>query len=181
VDDAAFALTADLFVLHQAGIRELLPAGKMLPGERHLGRAPWSGFLAKVPPAPMMVWTYRELGSDLCGRADPARGALWRELIKLLELPRGSVAFWPFALPAKGEGDEVWMEPFLAGLARIAPKALVVFGEEASPPIAAALSEAENEALADIRSLCVPWTGAQSANQLAQPLRQFLNTMEASR
>ena len=124
-----------------------------------------------------MVWTYRELGSDLSGRADPARGALWRELIKLLDLPRGKVAFWPFAVPAGREGEEVRMEPFLAGLARIAPKALVVFGEEASPPIAAALSEAKNEALAGIRLFCAPWTAGQSANDLVQSLRQFLNTV----
>jgi len=167
-------------VLHQAGIRLLLPKGKPLAGEKYLSCEPWSTFLAKAPAAPLMVWTYHELGSDLSGRADPSRGALWRELIKLLELPRGSVAFWPFALPA-GEEDVVLMEPFLAGLARIAPKVLVVFGADASPSIIAALAAAENDALKRIRCCPTPLRGdnpdkpVRSAGELAGSLRQFLN------
>ena len=179
--DTSFALSADLFVLHQAGIRELLPAGKMLEGEKFLGREPWAGFLAKAPPAPLMVWTYRELGADLSGRADPARGALWRELIKRLDLPRGSVAFWPFALPTDGGSDVVHKEPFLAGLARIAPKALVVFEERAFRRIAEALAATDNDMLGRIRCFSMELRNAagaiRPADDLAESLRQFLKDM----
>jgi len=179
VADTSFALSADLFVLHQAGIRELLPAGKIFAGEKFLRRAPWAGFLAKTPPAPLMVWTYRELGADLSGRADPARGALWRELIKRLDLPRGSVAFWPFALPEEGESEVVHMEPFLAGLARIAPKSLVVFGTHAFEPIARALAAAGNDMRGRIHCFSVELRDAKGtirpADDLAASLRQFLN------
>jgi len=164
-------------VLYQAGIRELLPAGEISAGEKFLSREPWAGFLAKVPSAPLMVWTYRELGADLSGRADPARGALWRELIKLLGLPRGSVAFWPFALPLQTGGDAVHMEPFLAGLARIAPRALVVFGAQDFEPIAEALAATGNDKLLHLRCFSVERRDAtgtlRSADELAEPLRQF--------
>jgi hypothetical protein len=93
---------------------------------------PWTAIFAKAPPRPRIVITYFELGLDLTGQADPRRGALWRKLIVDLGLSgKNTVAFWPVALP-----DENRLTPridiFLAGLARLSPGVLAVFGNKAA-------------------------------------------------
>jgi len=94
--------------------------------------APWPELLAKAPPAPRLVITYLDLGFDLTGRSEPRRSALWRALIRDLGLAgRGLVAFWPLALP---EGETLRPQPdiFLAGLRRLSPDRLAIFGGDAA-------------------------------------------------
>ncbi len=94
--------------------------------------APWPGLLAKAPPTPRLVITYLDLGFDLTGRSEPRRSALWRTLIRDLGLAgRGLVAFWPLALP---EGETLRPQPdiFLAGLRRLFPSRLAIFGCDAA-------------------------------------------------
>jgi len=94
--------------------------------------APWPELLAKAPPAPRLVITYLDLGFDLTGHSEPRRSALWRTLIRDLGLAgRGLVAFWPLALP---EGETLRPQPdiFLAGLRRLSPSRLAIFGSDAA-------------------------------------------------
>ncbi|MHC1712923.1 MAG: hypothetical protein AB9872_12330 [Solidesulfovibrio sp.] len=93
---------------------------------------PWTAIFAKAPTRPRIVITYFELGLDLTGQADPRRGALWRKLIVDLGLSgKNTVAFWPVALP---EEDQLIprIDIFLAGLARLAPGVLAIFGTQAA-------------------------------------------------
>ncbi|MHC1791077.1 hypothetical protein [Solidesulfovibrio sp.] len=90
--------------------------------------APWPALFAKAPARPRLVITYRELGLDLTGRADPRRGALWRRLIGDLGLAgQNAVAFWPLALPQEYALVD---QPdfFAAGLRLFAPVTVAVFG-----------------------------------------------------
>jgi len=148
MDDTSFTLTGPLRVLHQAGIRYLLPAApKPVPPvaadapatqERTPApvaipaapfESPWTDFLAKVPPQPVLLFTYAELGDDLSGGGSTQRSALWRQIIGALGLPRGSVGFWPSRAPgAEGEGAPAVAPQFAEGLRRIGPRVLVDFG-----------------------------------------------------
>lgn len=104
--------------------------------------APWQTIWnkAKVPSA--VVWTYWSLGDDLSGRANAERGALLRKIIGSLQLPAGSSAFWPVALPQTvatpdgipaSELGELTAAPeiFLAGLRRLRPRYCITFGSKA--------------------------------------------------
>ncbi len=91
---------------------------------------PWATFLARVPEAPKVVWTYMELGLDLGGQADPKRGGVLRNIITHLKWPKGTTAFWPVSALTDGslqpdsqmfwKGWELWRTPYIA-----------CFGEEA--------------------------------------------------
>ena len=92
----------------------------------------WTLCFSKAVPAPV-VWTYHNLGADITGIGrSVARSELLRSLIGELQLPRGSSAFWPCAVPS-GESSVCVPSPgiFAAGLARLAPRLLVVFGKDA--------------------------------------------------
>ncbi len=93
----------------------------------------WSERFLKTSPAPV-IWTYHELGLDLAGLSGPStRGALFRKIIAELNLPRGSSAFWPCALPDPAAHNLLRSNPalFAAGLARLAPRVLIVSGKKA--------------------------------------------------
>ncbi|WP_243439418.1 hypothetical protein [Fundidesulfovibrio soli] len=149
MDDTTFALSGPYRVLHQAGIRYLLPgqppqktpvaspesvsdndvrpnapSAQTVPFE-----SPWTELLAKVPPSPVFLFTYKTLGSDLTGSGSTQRSSLWRSLIGALSLPRGSVGFWPCLLPGM-EGADAPAPQFAEGLRRIAPRFLVEFAPE---------------------------------------------------
>jgi len=63
--------------------------------------AQWQQIWGKVRVPSPVVWTYWSLGEDLCGTANPERGALLRRIIGALQLPAGSSVFWPVALPER--------------------------------------------------------------------------------
>lgn len=90
---------------------------------------PWKGFLAKIPSYPRTVWTYWELGTDFGGAADQRRSQLLRRLVGALEWPKGSVGFWPCTVLERGV-LAAQCKPFLAGIRRIQPPSLVVFGQD---------------------------------------------------
>ncbi|MFV0423028.1 hypothetical protein [Oleidesulfovibrio sp.] len=112
------------------------PQASTLPPEQW--PATWQAAWAKIPgPAPV-VWTYWSLGDDLCGNANAERGALLRRIIGSLQLPRGTSAFWPVAMPpqnAQTDTDESGLvaDPalFLAGIERIKPRRVFAFGSRA--------------------------------------------------
>lgn len=84
--------------------------------------------LDRTPGAPIL-WTYPELGVDLEGNGDPARSARLRELIGALHLPKGTSCFWPLRLPDEQPEDAAGQ--FQAGLERLNPRAVILFGVEA--------------------------------------------------
>lgn len=152
MDDASFALNGPLRVLHQAGIRYLFtqqesasapalsceaPAVSPTP-ENALGPAEekpvvlpaaWQGFLAKVPGAASVVFSYPDLYLDLSGQSSQQRSNLWRSIIPALGLPKGAVCFWPYTELSGGD-LHVQLDYFLTGLQLIRPSHIVLFGVE---------------------------------------------------
>ena len=149
MDDTTFTLNGPFRVLHQAGIRYLLPGTPSqksvdVPSEPASTQdvipapsavqavpfvAPWTDFLAKVPASPIFLFTYKALGADLTGGGSTQRSALWRALIGSLSLPRGSVGFWPCLLPGSDQAETPGPQ-FAEGLRHIQPRILVEFAPE---------------------------------------------------
>lgn len=100
----------------------------------------WRRLFARTRPAPVL-WTYPELGPDLCGQGSAARSACLRDIIGRLGLPLGTSAFWPLRLaggenrPAAETGGPVGgvLPPeeaalFKGGLELLRPKVVVFIG-----------------------------------------------------
>lgn len=168
MDDAPFALDAARLVLHQAGIRHLLPAQTARPEEGSLSREPWAGFMAKVPPAPLSIWTYSELGFDLTGHSEPARGNLWRSLIQLVGLPRGSVGFFPYSLP-DSQGTSLHLECFFQAITSIVPLTIIIFDDNPGNELLQSLQHTPN-----ILPATVTWHTAPSPDALLKLSRDEL-------
>lgn len=93
--------------------------------------APWPKIFRTAPAQPELVITYAALGLDMTGRADPRRGPMWRELLAKSGLSgKGRVAFWPLGL--EDLADPLDLAIFLAGLRRLRPAVLAVFGQDAA-------------------------------------------------
>lgn len=88
----------------------------------------WSALYNKTKPA-TIVWSYPELGTDLTGNSDKARGAYLRSLIGALNLPKGSSTFWPLSLP-DDTTDVQSGHFFQLGLQLLQPRAVLLFGKE---------------------------------------------------
>ncbi len=90
----------------------------------------WQALFRRTKAAPL-VWTYPELGLDLCGGSEESaeRSGALKALIAALQLRKGSSAFWPFALP---EGGAAADNPavFQSGLARLDCRAIILFGPD---------------------------------------------------
>lgn len=93
--------------------------------------APWPKIFRTAPAQPELVITYAALGLDMTGRADPRRGPMWRELLAKSGVSgKGRVAFWPLGL--EDLTDPLDLAIFLAGLRRLRPAVLAVFGQDAA-------------------------------------------------
>lgn len=103
-----------------------------LPKDPAAWPEPWAGWFAKISGAPVL-WTYHELGADLVGVGrSPARSAFFKELIAELRMPKGSSVFWPSAMPSLEDGSlRASPAVFAAGLSRLSPQIVAVFGERA--------------------------------------------------
>lgn len=88
--------------------------------------APWQALLARTRPSPIL-WTYAELGADLHGRGIPERSDCLKNIIRQLQLPKGSSTFWPLALDMCAPGASASPE-FVQGLALLKPQAVILFG-----------------------------------------------------
>lgn len=92
--------------------------------------APWDRFEKMAPAGARVMITYAELGHDLTGNADPARGQLMRNLLGYLKWPKGTAMFWPCSLPCEGRlVPQTRM--FWAGAQRFACPTILCFGSEA--------------------------------------------------
>jgi hypothetical protein len=91
---------------------------------------PWSTQIRRIQRLRPSVWTYFELGCDLCGRPDPLRRTLWASIIDGLGGPKGSVFFWPLS---HLHGETLMPRPdlFWKGIPQINPSRIVIFGEQA--------------------------------------------------
>ena len=96
--------------------------------------AAWRERLKKTRTAPV-VWTYWELGRDLCGTPDPKRRELLQELLRDLGHPPGTHSFWPMALPAQNGDDEQELEAniplFWEGIKLLHSRAVMIMGSQA--------------------------------------------------
>lgn len=92
--------------------------------------SPWDKFLAKAPAEPKVIITYSELGYDLTGQGDPARGNLMRTLLAHFNWPKGTPVFWPCTLPA-GNSLEPQHAMFWQGANLLACPNIICFGAEA--------------------------------------------------
>lgn len=146
---------------HSAGLEYLLPSGKGdSPAadssgvqQSGAGEAParvelskeWEAVLAKSPASPKVAWTYFQLGFDLCGQADPARGQLLRQIIAHLRWPKGSSGFLPVGLP---DGGSIVPDPaaFWTGIERLGASDIVCLGHQAA------------------QVLCTDYAGQQTVN-----------------
>ena len=93
----------------------------------------WRERLGKTRVAPI-VWTYWELGLDLCVTPDPKRRELFRDLLGDLGHSAGTHSFWPVALPGGGGLEEGKLEAnapvFLAGLRLLQARVVIVMGPQ---------------------------------------------------
>jgi hypothetical protein len=91
---------------------------------------PWKTQLDRVQRPRPAIWTYLELGCDLCGRPEPLRRGLWASIIEGLGWPKGSVVFWPFS---HLHGEHLHHRPdlFWRGVPILDPPLIVMFGEQA--------------------------------------------------
>jgi len=101
--------------------------------------AAWQEQFKKIRAAPV-VWTYWELGQDLCGSPDPKRRELLQELLKSLAHPPGTHSFWPVALPDRGGDGEQRLEAnapvFWEGVRLLHGRAVVIMGSQALSSLA---------------------------------------------
>ncbi|MDR0239003.1 MAG: hypothetical protein LBI88_02080 [Deltaproteobacteria bacterium] len=93
--------------------------------------AGWQERLAKTRSAPV-VWTYWELGRDLCDAPDPQRRELLQALLNDLAHPPGTHSFWPMALPGRdGNGElEANAPAFWGGVRLLRSRAVMVMGPQ---------------------------------------------------
>ena len=98
----------------------------------------WLTAFSRTRPA-SILWTYHELGLDLQGGAgSQERGALLKQIIGGLSLPKGSSVFWPSAIPAAGSEEPELMPNatvFFSGVDLLHPQILVVLGPRAAGDI----------------------------------------------
>jgi hypothetical protein len=98
--------------------------------------AAWRERLKKTRAAPV-VWTYWELGRDLCVAPDPERRDLLRGLLQDLAHPPGTHCFWPLALPTEdGEQPEANAPVFWEGVRLLRGRAVVIMGSQALAALA---------------------------------------------
>jgi hypothetical protein len=91
---------------------------------------PWRTQLRRMQRSKPVIWTYLELGCDLCGRPDPQRRELWSSIIEGLGWPKGSVVFWPCSTLLQ-EGLHPRPDLFWKGMPHLDPTLIVIFGEPA--------------------------------------------------
>ncbi len=96
--------------------------------------AAWQDAWQKLSPPMPVVWTYWSLGADMGGAPSAQRATLLRQIIGSLHLPKGTIAFWPVAMPAAAQDTtSLIADPglFLAGIKRLNPEQIITFGSKA--------------------------------------------------
>ena len=144
---------------HTAGLSTGLPAelstdqGKpaaWLPLPPHVWPAPWQTRLEQTRPGPVL-WTYWNLGPDLCDPQTPGRLERRQFLQRLLQdlgHPAGTHTFWPSCLPPdpaalpitepQGQDNAYVANPdvFWSGAMQLKARGVVVMGSAAARALA---------------------------------------------
>ena len=112
----------------------ICPAESVTTPETELVRQPhdavWERlFMEKTAPC-KAVFTYWELGQDLCGQPSSERKRFLQQLMLSLRQPRGSIGFWPMAILVGQElqANVAW---FCRGVAQMQARTVICFGETA--------------------------------------------------
>lgn len=93
--------------------------------------AVWRRLEDIAPRRCQVIWTYWELGNDMAASPNVQRRMFLQNLIQLMRLPKGSIGFWPMAVPASGELTPS-VERFWSGVKRHGALKVCCFGETAS-------------------------------------------------
>ena len=101
------------------------------PEQTSLWLEPWGSLFKSVRRPARTVWTYMELGLDLSGNPDPVRRETLLKLTSALAWPKGSITYWPLAVPKDGN-----LAPdknlFHKGAMAIRARLIVCFGRNAA-------------------------------------------------
>ncbi len=90
----------------------------------------WAERLQLTKPG-QVVWTYWELGNDLCGEASDARRGLLRKILTDLKHPPGTHTFWPVALPEQGS-LAAHVPAFWTGADQLGARIIIILGDQAT-------------------------------------------------
>ncbi len=95
--------------------------------------APWQERFQQTKAA-RVVWTYGNLGHDLCGEASPERRTLLRTILTELGHPPGTHCFWPMSLPSSEDPSTLIpnVPVFWSGVRLFEARVLIILGEEAA-------------------------------------------------
>jgi hypothetical protein len=98
--------------------------------------APWRERLAAARRG-RIVWTYWDLGQDMCRKPDVRRRNCFQRLIADLAHPAGTHTFFPVCLPPAGARDEPTAATrnagiFWSALGQLEARAVLVMGAEAT-------------------------------------------------
>lgn len=125
-------------------------AAAWLPLPPHVWPAPWQARLKQTRPGPVL-WTYWNLGPDLCNPQTPGRMERRQFLQRLLNdlgHPAGTHTFWPSCLPPdpaalppavppmSDNGFAANADVFWSGAAQLRARGVVVMGSAAANAVA---------------------------------------------
>lgn len=125
-------------------------AAAWLPLPPHVWPAPWQARLKQTRPGPIL-WTYWNLGPDLCDPQTPGRMERRQFLQRLLNdlgHPAGTHTFWPSCLPPdpaalppavppmSDNGFAANADVFWSGAAQLRARGVVVMGSAAANAVA---------------------------------------------
>ncbi|MDR3320517.1 MAG: hypothetical protein LBS77_06350 [Desulfovibrio sp.] len=113
---------------------------KWTPVPQNLWPSPWRERIAAVRRG-RIVWTYWELGRDLCQNSNPGRRALFQRLITDLAHPGGTYTFFPVCVPAPQDQENPAVyapdaEIFWSALKQLGARATLIMGEAAVKALA---------------------------------------------
>lgn len=133
-----------------APLTEQGKAAAWLPLPPHVWPATWQARLEQTRPGPIL-WTYWNLGPDLCDPQTPGRlerRQFLQRLLKDLGHPAGTHTFWPSCLPPdptalpptvppmSDNGFEANADVFWSGAAQLRARGVVVMGSAAANAVA---------------------------------------------
>ncbi len=92
--------------------------------------APWQERFAQTKPA-RVIWTYWNLGHDLCGESSAERRAFLKRILQDLKHPPGTHSFWPHTLPDLSSPEQLQpnIPVFWSGVRQLGARVLVILGE----------------------------------------------------
>ena len=148
--DAAQAASRTAPQAETAPAAEQGKSAAWLPLPPHVWPAPWQARLEQTRPGPVL-WTYWNLGPDLCDPQTPGRlerRQFLQRLLKDLGHPAGTHTFWPSCLPPdpaalppavppmSENGFAANADVFWSGAAQLRARGVVVMGSAAANAVA---------------------------------------------